>query len=164
MPLEGRRPQAERRCGETGIMPRHEGSVETKRQRIAEKASRDPNFQFTSLFHLMNDERLLECVERLRKDAAAGIDGVTKDEYVANLTENVHDLVERLQRMAYRPLPVQRVSIPKPGSAKQRPLGIQPLRTSWCKPDWSEVSRRSMNRTSLAIPMDSGLGRGVMMP
>ena len=59
-------------------MPRHEESVETKLQRIAEKAGREPKFQFTSLFHLMNEELLLGCFERLRKDAAAGIDEVTK--------------------------------------------------------------------------------------
>jgi len=55
-------------------MPRHEESVETKLQRIAEKAGREPKIQFTSLFHLMNEELLLGCFERLRKDAAVGID------------------------------------------------------------------------------------------
>ena len=77
-------------------MLRREEDVETKLQRIAEKASRKPEFQFTSLFHLMNEELLLGCYERLRKDAAAGIDEVTKADYAANLTENVQDLVKRL--------------------------------------------------------------------
>ena len=53
-------------------------TVETKLQRIAEKAPRDPKCKFTSLFHLMNEELLRECFERLRRDAAAGIDQVTK--------------------------------------------------------------------------------------
>ncbi|MBU0500369.1 MAG: group II intron reverse transcriptase/maturase, partial [Gammaproteobacteria bacterium] len=108
-------------------MPRHEESVETKLQRIAEKAGREPKFQFTSLFHLMNEERLLGCYERLRKDAAAGIDKVTKAEYGANLTTNLQELVKRLHRMSYRPQPVRRVYIPKPGSDKKRPLGIPAL-------------------------------------
>ncbi len=108
-------------------MPSNEESVETKLQRIAEKAGREPKFQFTSLFHLMNEELLLGCFERLRSDAAAGIDGVTKADYAAHLTENLQDLVKRLHRMAYRPLPVRRVYIPKPGSTKQRPLGIPAL-------------------------------------
>ena len=108
-------------------MLRHEESVETKLQRIAEKAGREPKFQFTSLFHLMNEELLLGCFERLRKDAVAGIDEVTKADYAANLTENLKELVKRLHRMSYRPQPVRRIYIPKPGSTKRRPLGIPAL-------------------------------------
>ena len=108
-------------------MHSNDEGVATKLRRIAEKASREPRFQFTSLFHLMNEELLLGCFERLRNDAAAGIDGVTKADYTANLAENLHDLVNRLHRMAYRPLPVRRVYIPKPGSTNHRPLGIPAL-------------------------------------
>jgi len=98
--------------------------VETKLHRIAEKARKEPGFKFTSLYHLMNVELLRGCFKRLRKDAAAGIDKMTKDMYAENLEANLVDLVERLQRMAYIPQPVRRKYIPKPGSAKQRPLGI----------------------------------------
>jgi len=108
-------------------MHSNEEDVETKLRRIAEKAGREPRFQFTSLFHLMNEELLLGCFERLRNDAAAGIDGVTKADYTANLAANLQDLVKRLHRMAYRPQPVRRVYIPKPGSTNQRPLGIPAL-------------------------------------
>ena len=108
-------------------MPRNEESVATKLQRIAEKANSDPNFQFTSLFHLMNEELLLGCFEQLRTNAASGIDGVTKDQYAEQLPENVRQLVGRLHRMAYIPQPVMRVYIPKPGSDKMRPLGIPAL-------------------------------------
>jgi len=72
----------------------------------------------------MNEELLRECFGRLRKDAAAGIDDMTKEQYAENLDANLLNLTERLHRMAYRPEPVRRVYIPKPGSAKQRPLGI----------------------------------------
>jgi len=108
-------------------MHSNEEGVETKLRRLAEKAGREPRFQFTSLFHLMNEELLLGCFERLRHDAAAGIDGMTKADYTANLAENLQDLVNRLHRMAYRPLPVRRVYIPKPGSTNHRPLGIPAL-------------------------------------
>jgi group II intron reverse transcriptase/maturase len=101
--------------------------VETKLQRIAEKALREPEFQFTSLFHLMNEELLRGCFEGLRKDAASGIDRVTKEEYGRNLATNLQGLVSRLHGMSYRPQPVCRVYIPKPGSSKQRPLGIPAL-------------------------------------
>lgn len=108
-------------------MHRHEEGVETKLQRIAEKAGREPRFQFTSLFHLMNEELLLGCYERLRNDAAAGIDEVTKADYEVNLATNLRELLRRLHRMSYRPQPVRRVYIPKPGSDKRRPLGIPAL-------------------------------------
>jgi group II intron reverse transcriptase/maturase len=72
----------------------------------------------------MNEELLRECYGRLRKDAAAGIDNMTKAEYAENLDANLSNLTDRLHRMAYRPQPVRRKYIPKPGSAKQRPLGI----------------------------------------
>ncbi len=101
--------------------------VATKLQRIAEKARRESGCRFTSLFHLMNVEMLRECFRRLRKDAAAGIDKVTKKEYGANLEKNLTALVEKLHRMSYIPLPVRRVYIPKPGSSKERPLGIPAL-------------------------------------
>jgi RNA-directed DNA polymerase len=102
-------------------------NVETKLLRIAEKARQEPSCKFTSLFHLMNTELLRGCFEGLRKDAASGIDGVTKEEYGNNLETNLTALVERLHRMSYIPQAVRRVYIPKPGSTKQRPLGIPAL-------------------------------------
>lgn len=108
-------------------MPRNEESVTTKLQRIAEKASKDKRCQFTSLLHLMNKALLLECFAQLKGKAASGIDNVTKARYAENLDANLDNLIERLHKMAYRPQPVQRVYIPKPGSHKQRPLGIPTL-------------------------------------
>jgi len=98
--------------------------VATKLQRIAEKARKEPSLKFTNLFYLMNDELLRGCFQRLRKDAAAGIDKVTKEDYAENLDANLANLLERLHRMAYIPQPVRRVNIPKPGSDKLRPLGV----------------------------------------
>jgi len=112
------------RCKETLAVHGSGDSVETKLYRIAEKARKEPGFKFTSLYHLLNEELLRGCFKRLRKDAAAGIDRMTKDMYAENLEANLIALVDRLQRMAYIPQPVRRKYIPKPGSAKQRPLGI----------------------------------------
>jgi group II intron reverse transcriptase/maturase len=111
-------------CEETPAALGSGEPVKTKLHRIAEKARKEPSFKFTSLYHLMNEELLRECFQRLRKDAAAGIDNVTKEEYAENLDANLSNLIERLHRMAYIPQPVRRKYIPKPGSAKQRPLGI----------------------------------------
>ena len=111
-------------CDETPTVPSSGESVETKLHRIVEKARKEPLFKFSSLFHLMNRELLRGCFKRLRKDAAAGIDEETKETYAANLDANLSDLIDRLHRMAYIPQAVRRVYIPKPGSTKQRPLGI----------------------------------------
>lgn len=108
-------------------MHSNEEHVSTKLQRIAEKASSDKRCQFTSLFHLMNKELLLECFVSLRGNAAPGIDNITKEDYSKDLNTNLDRLVERLHRMAYRPQAVRRVYIPKPGSQKKRPLGIPAL-------------------------------------
>ena len=115
------------RCEETPAAPSRGEPVATKLHRIARKARNEPQFKFTSLFHLMNLELLRGCFERLRGGAAAGIDGKTKAEYAEHLEENLAELVKRLHRMAYIPQPVRRVYIPKPGSDKQRPLGIPAL-------------------------------------
>jgi len=112
------------RCEETSAVHSSGEPVVTKLHRIAEKARKEPRFRFTSLYHLMNEELLRECFKRLRRDAAAGIDKMTKDMYAENLEANLSKLIDRLHRMAYIPQPVRRTYIPKPGSAKQRPLGI----------------------------------------
>jgi group II intron reverse transcriptase/maturase len=109
---------------ETSTAHRSGESVETKLLRIAEKARREPKFQFTSLYHLMNEELLRSCFAGLKGGKAAGIDQVTKEEYAEDLGSNLKSLIEKLHRMAYIPQPVRRTYIPKPGSNKQRPLGI----------------------------------------
>jgi RNA-directed DNA polymerase len=124
MPLEERGPHMVARSEETLTVLSDRESVETTLLRIAEKARREPEFKFTSLYHLMDEELLRECFKRLRKDAAAGIDDETKETYAANLDANLSNLIGRLHQMAYRPQPVRRKYIPKPGSDKQRPLGI----------------------------------------
>jgi len=74
---EERMPHKQQRCKDTLAMLSNSERVGTKLQRIAEKARRDSRCRFSSLFHLMDKELLRECFERLRRDAAAGIDQVT---------------------------------------------------------------------------------------
>ena len=49
--------------------------------------------------------------------------------YDNNLLANIDDLIARMKSQAYKPQPVRRVYIPKPGSDDKRPLGIP----SYCK-------------------------------
>ena len=97
--------------------------METKLARIAEIAKEKPKEQFTSLYHLLNKEMLLECHAELDANKATGIDHVTKAEYERNIEENINSLVERLKNKAYKPQPVRRTYIPK-DEKSVRPLGI----------------------------------------
>ena len=93
---------------------------------ISGHARRDPDFQFTSLVHLLNVEYLRDCYNSLNRNKAVGIDDVTKEEYGKHLEENLEQLVSRLKRKKYKPLPARRVYIPK-GEKERRPLGISAL-------------------------------------
>jgi retron-type reverse transcriptase len=62
----------------------------------------------------------------LRKDASAGIDGVTYAAYEANVQENVEKLHERLKGGKYRAQPLRRIYIPKE-DGKERPISIPAL-------------------------------------
>ena len=93
---------------------------------IAERARQEPQCQFTSLAHLLNERFLEHCYHRLGRDRASGMDGVTWQEYGENLEENLKDLVARLKAKRYRPLPARRVYIPKDEDSK-RPLGLPAL-------------------------------------
>lgn len=95
----------------------------TKLERIADKSSHEIRPEFTCLYHLLNEELLMQCHKELDGSKAVGIDGVTKEEYNQNLEENIRNLVERLKNKNYRPEPSLRVYIPK-GNGKMRPLGI----------------------------------------
>ena len=57
------------------------------------------------------------------KRKAVGIDGVDKEAYGENLDDNLNNLVDRMKKFQYRPLPVRRTYIPK-ANGKLRPLGI----------------------------------------
>ena len=97
--------------------------METKLERIAEKSANSPRPEFTSLYHLINKEMLLQCHKELDGNKAVGVDEITKKEYERNLEQNIDDLVERLKRKSYKPQPSIRVYIPK-SNGKLRPLGI----------------------------------------
>jgi group II intron reverse transcriptase/maturase len=94
--------------------------------RIAELAREDPKRQFFSIAHLITVEKLEEAFRNLRKDASAGIDGVTYQQYEANAEENIRQLHRRLVEGKYRVQPLRRVYIPKE-DGKQRPISIPSL-------------------------------------
>ncbi|WP_078380098.1 group II intron reverse transcriptase/maturase [Sutcliffiella halmapala] len=98
--------------------------METKLARITELAKSNQDIVFTSLAHLLNEENLKQCHRELPSKKATGITGMTKAEYDTNLDENTKRLVGKLKKKAYRPIPVKRTYIDKPGTKMKRPLGI----------------------------------------
>ena len=100
--------------------------METKLRLISEMAVQDEKCHFNNLIHLLNKENLRDCFYSLNRNKANGVDGVTFNEYAADLDANLTDLVARMKRFAYHPQPVRRVYIPKL-SGKKRPLGIPAL-------------------------------------
>jgi RNA-directed DNA polymerase len=102
------------------------GKTWTKLSLITGHARRDPAFKFTSLAHLLDVDYLRDCYHSLNRNKAVGIDSVSWQEYGANLDENLAQLVSRLKRKKYKPLPARRVYIPK-NEKETRPLGISAL-------------------------------------
>ena len=51
-----------------------------------------------------------------------GVDGVTKETYGENLSENLDDLLKRMKQFSYKPYPVRRAYIPKGKRADPRDL------------------------------------------
>ncbi len=94
--------------------------------KVAKRAQRDPDARFNSLAHLVDQATLGRAFQRIRKDAAVGVDGITKEEYGRQLEENLRGLHERLRAMRYRHQPIRRVHIPK-GRGKTRPISISAL-------------------------------------
>ena len=101
-------------------------TVLTTLDRIAEQAVQNPNMQFTTLAHLIDEEFLRDAFGQIKKKAAAGVDGVTAEEYAKDLDTNITDLYERMRSGRYKAPPVKRVWLEKE-DGKQRPIGIPAL-------------------------------------
>ncbi len=97
-------------------------TVSTKLQEIAEQAIDKPEMVFTALMHHIDEEWLREAYCRTSKRSAAGIDGVTGQEYAVNLEENLRSLYERMKAGQYKAPPVERVWLEKEDGRK-RPIG-----------------------------------------
>jgi group II intron reverse transcriptase/maturase len=98
------------------------GDMSPRLLEVRERA-KDPQKRFHSLAHLLDGEALQRAYRRIRKDAAVGVDGVTKAQYGLELENNVANLHDRMKTMRYRHQPLRRVHIPK-GQGKTRPIGI----------------------------------------
>jgi retron-type reverse transcriptase len=101
-------------------------SVSQALERIRKVARERTKERFTSLLHHINPELLRMAFGALKRNAAAGTDGLTCEAYEADLERNLEDLHARVHRGAYRAKPSRRVYIPK-ADGRQRPLAVAAL-------------------------------------
>ncbi len=86
-------------------------------------AAKDTDRVFNNLFCHFNMENLREAFHALDGSKAVGIDGIRKEQYGRNLDGNLSDLLTRLHKGTYRPLPKRAAEIPK-ANGQMRPLAI----------------------------------------
>ena len=100
-------------------------------RKLYRAAKRSPNRRFHALYdRVLRRDVLRRAWEEVRANRGApGADTIT----IADIeTAGVEGFLDQLQAAlrdgTYRPQPVRRVWIPKPGSSKQRPLGVASVR------------------------------------
>jgi RNA-directed DNA polymerase len=97
--------------------------MSTKLDSLTQRVKRNLDEKFISLAHMLDERFLTGCFLELKRDKASGIDGVSVEEYGANLEARIEELEKKLKTKKYRPRPARRVYIPKDNRSK-RPLGI----------------------------------------
>jgi len=104
--------------------------IETLQRKLYAKAKAEPSFRFYLLYDKIHRADILAHAYALAQanKGAPGVDGVTFQEIEASGLEGwLAGLAEELRARTYRPQPVRRVTIPKPGGG-ERPLGIPTIR------------------------------------
>jgi RNA-directed DNA polymerase len=96
-------------------------SVSQALERVRNAARQRKKERFTALFHHLSPAMLRTAFLALKRDAAPGIDGLTWQDYEADLDRRIEDLHERVHEGTYHALPSRRRYIPKPGG-RQRML------------------------------------------
>src|SRR4051812_7842621 len=104
--------------------------IRSLQRKLYRKAKTEPGFRFYLLYDKIHREDILHHAYALTRGnaGAPGVDGVTFAAIEASGLEGwLAGLHEDLVLKTYRPAPVRRVTIPKPGGG-ERPLGIPTIR------------------------------------
>ena len=104
--------------------------IRTLQRKLYRKAKDEPEFRFYLLYDKIYREDILAYAYELAKAnrGAPGVDGQTFEEIESRgLEEWLAGIRRELQTKRYKPLPVRRVMIPKPGGG-ERPLGLPTIR------------------------------------
>ena len=104
--------------------------IRTLQRKLYRKAKAEPDFRFYLLYDkVCREDIMLHAYHLARSNKGApGVDGQSFEAIEASGLEGwLTDLREELRAKTYRPQPVRRVMIPKPGGGA-RPLGIPTIR------------------------------------
>ncbi len=104
--------------------------IRTLQRKLYRKAKQEPDFRFYLLYDKIYREDILgHAYARVKANkGAAGVDGQTFEAIESQgLEEWLEGIRKDLRDKTYKPQPVRRVLIPKPGGG-ERPLGIPTLR------------------------------------
>jgi RNA-directed DNA polymerase len=116
--------------GEIDVSLETPEKIRNLRTRLYAKAKAEPAFRFYLLYDKVYREDVLAHAYRLARSngGAPGVDRMSfADIEAAGLEEWLASLREELRTETYKPQPVRRVMIPKPGGG-ERPLGIPTIR------------------------------------
>ena len=108
-------------------------------ERIAEKSRLDCNLRFTSLAHHITGERLAKNLNLMKSGTGSGIDKESKFEAQRSFNTWSKEMIIAIHRKGYKPPPVRRVFIPKPGKVEKRPIGVPTVRDRCLQRSVSEV-------------------------
>jgi retron-type reverse transcriptase len=107
------RPRPEEISGEKAkVRTQRRVALPTNLDRVTEAARRSHKTRFTALMHHIDVEALKRVFNRQRRNASAGVDGITVAEYVVNLEANLKRLFDQVHSGSYRPQPVRRAYVP----------------------------------------------------
>lgn len=95
-------------------------------ERVRQAAKHGRTERFTALLHHIDVDLLQAAFLALKRRAAAGVDGVTWEDYEVGIELRLADLHDRVHGGGYRPQPSRRTYIPK-ADGRQRPLAIAAL-------------------------------------
>ena len=107
-------------------------SVSQALERVRQAARLRKKEKFTSLLHHINSAMLRTAFYALKRNAAAGVDGLTWQAYERDLDHRIDDLCSQVHRGKYRALPSRRSYIPKEDGSK-RPLAVAALEDKFFK-------------------------------
>lgn len=103
--------------------------METKLERIAAKARKEPKLKFTTLCHHITRELVWESLCKTPKKSSTGIDGITVEMAKENFNDWIEEMLRSVHHKGYKAPAVRRGWIPKPGKSEKRPIGVP------CVPD-----------------------------